>query len=131
MAENAKLPTVTILGRDITFKQFNDTQLVLIHRMRQMLSGAMAQLPEVQPGEEDNREMTPQERRAFESSLDTTARFLDMLGFMVVSDDDREWLTMQMLAGNLDMDAIADFVPHLMGPDQAAKKPAKKAVRAR
>lgn len=130
MGDKVELPQVTILGRVIVFKRFNDTQLVLIHRMRQMLSGAMAQLPDPDTEPDAEREMTPQERRALDSGMDTTARFLDMLGFMVVSDDDREWLTMQMLAGNLELDEIARFVPELVGPDEK-KKPAKKAVRAR
>lgn len=129
MGDNANLPTVTILGRDVVFRPFNDTQIVLIHRMRQMLHGAMAQLPSEDA--DDTREMNPQETRALESGMDTTARFLDMLGFMVVSDEDREWLTMQMLAGNLGLDEIASFVPALVTPDKVAPKSTKKAVRAR
>lgn len=129
MAANAKLPTVTILGRDVTFRAFNDTQRVLIHRMRQMLKGALAQLPDRDIEAEE--ELNPQETVALDSLMETTAKFLDMLGYMVVSDEDRDWLMTQMLAGNLDLDTISAFVPHLTGPDDAAKKPAKKAVRAR
>jgi hypothetical protein len=94
-----------------------------------MLAGAMAQLP---PEDDDvGRELTAQESRALDSSLDTTARFLDMLGFMVVSDEDREWLTMQMLAGNLNLEEIAGFTPQLVAAEKKTKTPAKKAVRAR
>lgn len=129
MAEKVTLPEVTILGRTVQFKQFNDTQLVLIHRMRQMINGAMGQLPD---DPDPEAEVTPQQRRALESGLDVTARFLDMIGYMVVADDDRDWLTNQMLAGNVSLDEIAKWVPDLVGPDAAeARKPAKKAVRAR
>lgn len=131
MAEKVKLPEVAILGRTVQFKQFNDTQIVLIHRMRQMLHGALAQLPAPSDGDNDDREMTDVERRALDSGLDTTAKFLDMIGFMVVSDADRDWLTMQMLSGNLDLTEIGKFVPDLVGEDKKAKGPVKKAVRAR
>lgn len=130
MAEKVKLPEVTILGRIVQFRQFNDTQLVLIHRMRQMLSGALAAMPQAEDDDED-RELSDSEKRAMESGLDVMAKFLDMLGFMVVHDHDRDWLTMQMLAGNLGLEEIAAFVPDLVGEDRKAKVPAKKAVRAR
>lgn len=127
MAEKVTLPEVTILGRTVQFKQFNDTQLVLIHRMRQMLAGATAAMPT-----EAGATPTESEQRALETSLDVVSRFLDMIGFMVVSDVDRDWLTNQMLAGNLDLEEIGKFVPDLVGEDVAPKKgPAKKAVRAR
>lgn len=126
MAEKVTLPEVTILGRAVAFKQFNDTQLVLIHRMRQMLSGATAALPT-----EAGATPTEAEKQALETSLDVVSRFLDMIGFMVVSDVDRDWLTNQMLAGNLDLEEIGKFVPELVGEDAKAKGPAKKAVRAR
>lgn len=128
MAEKVTLPEVTILGRTVQFRQFNDTQLVLIHRMRQMLSGALGALPE---NPAPDAEVSDVHRRAMESGLDVMAKFLDMIGFMVVSDEDREWLTMQMLAGNLDLDEISRFVPDLVGRDETPKKAAKKAVRAR
>jgi hypothetical protein len=131
MGENAKLPTVTILGREIVFKQFNDTQLVLIHRMRQMLSGAMAQMPDPDAEQDENRELTPQEQRAMTSGMDVMAKFLDMLGFMVVEDDDREYLMMQMLAGNLGLGEIANFVKDLVPEKKKAPEVKKKAVRAR
>jgi hypothetical protein len=128
MAEKVTLPEVTILGRTVQFRQFNDTQLVLIHRMRQMLSGAMGALPD---NPTPDMEVSDVHRRAMESGLDVVAKFLDMIGFMVVSDEDREWLTMQMLAGNLDLEEIGRFVPDLVGKDETPKKAAKKAVRAR
>ncbi len=128
MAEKVTLPEVTILGRTVQFRQFNDTQLVLIHRMRQMLSGALGALPDNPTAD---AEVSDVHRRAMESGLDVMAKFLDMIGFMVVSDEDREWLTMQMLAGNLDLDEISRFVPDLVGKDETPKKAAKKAVRAR
>lgn len=126
MAEKVTLPEVTILGRTVQFKQFNDTQLVLIHRMRQMLAGATAAMPT-----EPTKEPTDAEKQALETSLDVVSRFLDMIGFMVVSDVDRDWLTMQMLAGNLDLTEIGKFVPNLVGEDVKPKAPVKKAVRAR
>jgi hypothetical protein len=129
MAEKVKLPEVVILGRSVQFKQFNDTQLVLIHRMRQMLSGALGQLPEAD--DDEDREMSDPEKQAMNSLLDVTGRFLDMIGFMVVNDGDREWLTMQMLGGNLDLDEISKFVPSLLGETKKGKTAAKKAVRAR
>lgn len=130
MAEKVTLPEVTILGRTVQFRQFNDTQLVLIHRMRQMLSGAMGQLPS--DPDQQVSQLSDVQQRALESGMDVMAKFLDMLGFMVVSDEDREWLTTQMLAGNLDLDEISKFVPDLVGEDGAPKKgPAKKAARAR
>lgn len=128
MAESAKLPQVTILGREVEFRQFNDTQLVLIHRMRQMLAGASAALPD---DSDPDAELSESQKRALESGLDVTARFLDMIGFMVASDEDRDWLTMQMLAGNLDLGEIAKFTPDLVAADKKTKGPAKKAVRAR
>jgi len=128
MAEKVTLPEVTILGRTVQFRQFNDTQLVLIHRMRQMLSGAMGALSD---NPTPDMEVSDVHRRAMESGLDVVAKFLDMIGFMVVSDEDREWLTMQMLAGNLDLEEIGRFVPDLVGKDETPKKAAKKAVRAR
>jgi hypothetical protein len=131
MAEKAKVPTVTILGREVTFKQFNDTQLVLIHRMRQMLSGAMAKMPDLDAEDDDNRELTPQESQALASGMDVMAKFLDMLGFMVVGDDDREFLLMQMLAGNLGLSEIADFVQDLVPHERRAVEPKKRAARAR
>lgn len=131
MGDNAKLPAVTILGREVVFKQFNDTQLVLIHRMRQMLSGALAQMPESGDDDDEDREFTDTERQALNSGMDVMAKFLDMLGFMVVSDDDREWLTMQMLAGNLSLDEVRKFVLELVPVDKKKKVPEKKAVRAR
>lgn len=128
MVEKVTLPEVTILGRTVQFKQFNDTQIVLIHRMRQMMSGAMSQV-----STDPNRtEMSESEQRAMETGLDVVSRFLDMIGYMVVSDVDRDWLTNQMLAGNLDLEEIGKFVPELVGEDETPKKgPAKKAVRAR
>lgn len=131
MGDNAKLPAVTILGREVVFKQFNDTQLVLIHRMRQMLSGALAQMPESGDDDDEDREFTDTERQALNSGMDVMAKFLDMLGFMVVSDDDREWLTMQMLAGNLGLDEVRKFVLELVPVDKKKKVPEKKVVRAR
>lgn len=129
MAEKAKVLPVTILGREIVFKQFNDTQMVLIHRMRQMLSGALAVMPDTE--EDEERELTAEESRAMASGLDVMAKFLDMLGFMVVSEEDREFLLMQMLAGNLDLTEISSFVKDLVPEDKKAAAPKKKAVRAR
>lgn len=129
MAEKVKLPEVTILGRIVQFKQFNDTQIVLIHRMRQMLNGALAAMPALDTDEDV--ELTETEQRALYSGMDVMARFLDMLGYMVVDDDSREWLAQQMLAGNIGLDEIAKFVPQLVSDDKKDKTPAKKAVRAR
>lgn len=125
MGDKAKLPT--ILGREVAFKEFNDTQLVLIHRMRQMLAGTISQLP----GEDEDIELTDVQRRALSGGLDVAARFLDMLGYMVVEDEDRDWLTQQMLAGNLDLAQIAKFVMDLVPDDKKDKAPVKKAARAR
>lgn len=128
MGEKVELSTVTILGREVAFKQFTDTQLVLAHRMRQMLVGVSAQLP---TEDSENRQLTEAEQRAMLSGLDTTARFLDMLGYNVATDEDREWLTQQMLAGNIDLTEISRFVQELVPSDKRDKTPAKKAVRAR
>lgn len=129
MAEKAKLAKVLILGREVAFRPFNDTQLVLIHRMRQMLSGVLAQLPG-DAGDTD-REMTSEESAAVTAGLDVMVKFLDMLGYMVVEDRDRDWLTQQMLAGSLDLKEISGFVEHLVPDERKEKAPAKKAVRAR
>lgn len=128
MGEKVELSTVTILGREVAFKQFTDTQLVLAHRMRQMLVGVSAQLP---TEDSEDRQLTEIEQRAMLSGLDTTARFLDMLGYNVATDEDREWLTQQMLAGNIDLTEISRFVQELVPSDKRDKTPAKKAVRAR
>lgn len=128
MGDKADLVTVTILGRPVAFKQFNDTQLVLIHRMRQMLTGSLAQFPD---DADPNAEMNPGQQRALETGLDVMAKFLDMVGFMAADDADRDWLLMQMLAGNLDLEEVSKFVTDMVPADKKPKGPAKKAVRAR
>lgn len=128
MGDKAELVTVTILGRPVSFKQFNDTQVVLIHRMRQMLTSSLAQFPD---DADSAAELKPEQQRAMDSGLDVTARFLDMIGFMVVSDEDRDWLTMQMLAGNLDLEGVAKVATDMVPADKQPKKATKRAIRAR
>lgn len=119
------LVTVQVLDRSVTFRQFNDVQLVLIHRVRQILNGAVAQLPD------DVDEASESAKRAMDTGMGAVSQFLTMLEGLVVDELDRQWLAEQMLIGSLDLGEIAKFVQTMIPADKQPKAPAKKAVRAR
>jgi hypothetical protein len=127
MGDKAELVEVPVLGRPIKFKQFNDTQLVLLHRMRQILNGTLAQLPEG----DDGSDLTPTERNALDSGMGITSQFLTMLEKMAADPTDQQWLVEQMLGGNLDLGQLTEVVTAMVPQEKKAKAPAKRASRAR
>lgn len=129
MTDKLDLVSVVVLDRPIEFKTFNDVQLALVRRMQLVMESAVKVLPQdPQPDEEP----TEQQKEAIRTGLSAASQFLTMIENLAADPMDRQWLVEQMLAGNLELAQIAEFVKVMVPADKQPKQvPARKATRAK
>jgi hypothetical protein len=127
MVEKPKeLISVMVLGRPIIFKPFNEVQLTMAHRIGKIASAAASSITEA-----DGQPLSESSKRALSAGMDGIGQLLTMIQRLAVDPIDQEWLTEQMLAGELELEHIHQLIDDMTPKTEKEKTPAKKATRAK
>lgn len=120
--------TVEIAGRKIEVRNPTDAQLTLMHRSHRLGSAALSRLEELTRVDEDKQDKDSIAKAA-DSSLDSTARLLDVIEGLIIDPVDRNWLVSQMSLGVVELNDVIPVLQALTTDDKEPKKPVKKATR--
>lgn len=127
MVEKPKeLISVMVLGRPIIFKMFNEVQLTMAHRIGKIASAAASSITE-----SDGQPLSESSKRALSAGMDGIGQLLTMIQRLAVDPIDQEWLTEQMLAGELELEHIHQLIEDMTPKTEKEKTPVKKATRAK
>lgn len=120
MAEEAI--TAVIAGRTLTLRQPTAAQTLLLHRATRATRSTFDAFEASQ--DEGSR------NNLASKGLVAAGGILDVLERLVVSGDDRDWLSEQILEGTVDLNDLLVIIQALnTEPDEPEKKPTKKAAR--
>lgn len=103
---------VTILGRTMQVKRPTDAQVTLMHRWGLITDQTLRKADGIQDealATEDPEARQALEEKAephFTAGMKSLAEILDTIGYLVVEDEDREFLVDQMKRGNLEVAAL-------------------------
>lgn len=120
------LISVMVLGRPIIFKMFNEVQLTMAHRIGKIASAAASSITET-----EGQPLSESSQRALSAGMDGVGQLLTMIQRLAVDPIDQEWLTEQMLAGELELEHIHQLIQDMTPKTEKEKAPAKKAARAK
>lgn len=119
----AEFAQVTIAGRDITVRKPTDGQFVMIRRAMKVGEAMVSQVTAMQEAQEtDEDKIAP----LYGKGLDAVSDMLDMIERLVVSLDDRAFLTEQLKEGVID---LPDFLVITAAFEK--KEPKKNAAKAK
>ena len=127
MSDKLLFRPVTVNGRELIFRTPNTIQVAMLHRLSKVMDSAskvMDSWHKAHPDDEE-AEKGPEYKDAATTAMESMGKVLDLFASLV-GPDVNEWLTDQMLTGQIDDDELIRILGEITPKDEAAKAPAPK-----